>query len=44
MATFNTATEQPDHGVRAARTALAILEAGRSAGEDHAGWPIFRPA
>jgi adenylate cyclase len=29
MATFNTATDQPDHAVRAARTALAIVAAGR---------------
>jgi len=42
MATFNTATEQPDHADRAARTALAIVAAGRSIAATHPGWPIFR--
>jgi len=42
MVTFNTATEQPDHARRAARTALAILEAGLPLARTHAGWPIFR--
>jgi class 3 adenylate cyclase len=42
MATFNTATEQPDHADRAARTALAIVAAGRSIAASHPGWPIFR--
>ena len=42
MATFNTATEQPDHADRAARTALAIVAAGRPIAATHPGWPIFR--
>ncbi|HEY7132682.1 MAG TPA: adenylate/guanylate cyclase domain-containing protein [Candidatus Limnocylindrales bacterium] len=42
MATFNTATDQPDHATRAARTALAILAAGRPLADAHRTWPVFR--
>ena len=42
MASFNTATEQPDHAVRAATTALAIVAAGHGLASDHPRWPIFR--
>ncbi len=42
MASYNTATDQPDHALRAARTGLAIVAAGRPLAATHAGWPIFR--
>jgi class 3 adenylate cyclase len=42
MVVFNAATEQPDHALRAARTALALQDtAGRLAAE-RPGWPRFR--
>ncbi len=42
MASYNTATDQPDHAIRAARTALAIVDAGGPLARSHPGWPIFR--
>ena len=42
MAVFNASGDQPDHATRAARTALAIIEAGRAPAAAHPGWPIFR--
>ena len=42
MAVFNASGDQPDHASRAARTALAIIEAGRAPAAAHPGWPIFR--
>jgi adenylate cyclase len=42
MAVFNASGDQPDHARRAARTALAIVEAGRPLAAAHPGWPIFR--
>jgi class 3 adenylate cyclase len=42
MAVFNASGDQPDHARRAARTALAIIEAGRAPAAAHPGWPIFR--
>jgi adenylate cyclase len=42
MAVFNASGDQPDHARRAARTALAIIEAGRPLAEANPGWPIFR--
>ena len=42
MASFNTATDQPDHALRAARTGLAIVAAGRIVAATHPGWPVFR--
>lgn len=42
MAVFNASGDQSDHARRAARTALAIVEAGRSPAAAHPGWPIFR--
>ncbi|HEY7969193.1 MAG TPA: adenylate/guanylate cyclase domain-containing protein, partial [Candidatus Limnocylindrales bacterium] len=42
MATFNTATEQPDHADRAARTGLAIVAAAAPLAATHPGWPTFR--
>jgi class 3 adenylate cyclase len=42
MAVFNASGDQPDHARRAARTALAVIEAGRAPAAAHPGWPIFR--
>ena len=42
MAVFNASGDQPDHARRAARTALAIIEAGRPLGDANPGWPTFR--
>jgi adenylate cyclase len=42
MAIFNAGGNQPDHAQRAARTALAIVDAARPLAADHPGWPIFR--
>jgi adenylate cyclase len=42
MAIFNTGGDQPDHARRAARTGLAIIEAGRPLAAAHPDWPIFR--
>jgi class 3 adenylate cyclase len=42
LASFNTAIDQPDHAIRAAATALSILEAGRPLAAAHPRWPVFR--
>ena len=42
MAMFNAGADQPDHAVRAADTALAIVAAGRPVAARHPDWPIFR--
>ena len=42
MAMFNAGADQPDHAVRAARTALAIVAAGRPVVARHPDWPVFR--
>ncbi|HEX9550864.1 MAG TPA: adenylate/guanylate cyclase domain-containing protein [Candidatus Limnocylindrales bacterium] len=42
MVTFNSAEDQPDHAVRAARTALAIGAAGAALAASNPGWPTFR--
>ena len=42
MAIFNADGTQPDHARRAARGALAIVEAGRPLASAHADWPVFR--
>ena len=42
MVIFNAAADQPDHARRAARSGLAIVEAGLPVVEAHPHWPIFR--
>jgi adenylate cyclase len=42
MAIFNAGGDQRDHARRAARAALAIVEAGRPLAARHPDWPIFR--
>jgi class 3 adenylate cyclase len=42
MATFNTRGEQPDHAIRAARTAVALQAAMARQAEEHPGWPLLR--
>jgi adenylate cyclase len=42
MAIFNAGGDQRDHAPRAARTALAIIEAGRPLAASNPGWPTFR--
>ena len=42
MATFNTRGEQPDHAIRAARTAVALQAAMARQAEEHRGWPLLR--
>jgi adenylate cyclase len=42
MVTFNVSTDQPDHPVRAARTALRFQEAANGVARDHPEWPKFR--
>ena len=39
---FNTVTEQPDHALRAARCALAIVRETDPLAVEHPGWPRFR--
>jgi len=42
FAVFNKAGDQPDHAVRAARSALALQRAAAEIAADHPGWPSFR--
>ena len=42
MATFNTAGDQPDHALRAARAGLTIVEVAGRIASTHPGWPTFR--
>lgn len=42
MVIFNAVEEQPDHALRAARSALAIIAATDGLAESNAGWPRFR--
>jgi predicted O-methyltransferase YrrM len=42
LVSFNTRGDQPDHAVRAARTALALQEAAERLAADHPGWPRLR--
>jgi len=42
MASFNSAADQPDHAVRAASTALAIVAVGKRLAASNTGWPLFR--
>jgi adenylate cyclase len=42
MASFNTATNQPDHAVLAVRTGIAIVAAASQVAATHPGWPTFR--
>jgi class 3 adenylate cyclase len=42
MAVFNATGDQLDHARRAARTGLAIIDAGRPLASAHPGWPLFR--
>ena len=42
MAVFNASGDQPDHGPRAARAGLAILEASGPLATARPGWPMFR--
>ena len=42
MAIFNAGADQPDHAMRAARTGLAIVAAGRPVAAAHPRWPVFR--
>jgi adenylate cyclase len=42
MSIFNANGDQPDHAVRAARTARAIVDAARPIAASRPGWPIFR--
>lgn len=42
MASFNTRGDQPDHGARAARAALALQRQVTSVADAHPGWPRLR--
>ncbi len=42
MAIFNAVGDQPDHALRAARTARAIVDAARPIAASRPGWPVFR--
>jgi class 3 adenylate cyclase len=42
LVSFNTGDDQPDHAIRAAAAALAIIEAGSPVAASHPDWPIFR--
>ena len=42
MATWNTAQEQPDHAVRAARAAIHFPTAAATVADAHPDWPRFR--
>jgi adenylate cyclase len=42
MAIFNARGDQPDHAIRAARAARAIVDAARPIAASRPGWPVFR--
>jgi adenylate cyclase len=42
MVIFNAVGDQPDHALRAARTALGIVRVADPLAREHVGWPRFR--